>query len=267
MKMDVKLRRFLVFALVVFTVGIWAPATAVAVEDEPGNPPVTDAAEATDSYWTIDDTGELIPADENEYDVHYDGKGLLVIQDDVPEGALQAIVDELGIKLPSDEDDPGLIVFTGDAGIVYGNATLTSDLPIGEGQILTVPEGATLTIPEGVTLTNDGVVEVLGSIIDAGTITLSHMPVSAQDVIADASAPLAVAFDLADVALETEAQEAATFLGDAAWTAEALRNVLKNCLEHTPALLKYLFRRIPSVFCFPFTVLLLSFLSYLWSIA
>ena len=71
--------------------------------------------------------------------------------------------------------------------------------------------------------------------VDAGTITLSHMPVSAQDVIADAAAPLAVAFDLADVALETEAQEAATFLGDAAWTAEALRNVLKNCLEHTPA--------------------------------
>lgn len=171
MKMDVKLRRFLVFALVVFTVGIWAPATAVAAEGEPGTPPVTDAAEATDSYWTVDDTGALIPADENEYDVHYDGKGILVIQDVVPESALQAIVDELGIKLPSDEDDPGLIVFAGDACIVYGNATLTGDLPIGEGQTLTVPEGATLTIPEGVTLTNDGVVEVLGSIIDAGTIT------------------------------------------------------------------------------------------------
>ena len=71
--------------------------------------------------------------------------------------------------------------------------------------------------------------------VDAGTITLSHVPVSAQDVIADAAAPLAVAFDLADVALETDAQKNATFLGDAAWTAEALRNVLKNCLEHTPA--------------------------------
>ena len=69
MKMDVKLRRFLVFALVVFTVGIWAPATAVAAEGEPGTPPVTDAAEATDSYWTVDDTGALIPADENEYEI------------------------------------------------------------------------------------------------------------------------------------------------------------------------------------------------------
>ncbi|MDM8300905.1 hypothetical protein [Collinsella tanakaei] len=170
MKMDVKLRRFLVFALVVFTVGIWAPATAVAAEGESGTPPVTDAAEATDSYWTVDDTGALIPADENEYDVRYDGKGLLVIQDAVPGDTLQGIVDELGIKLPSDEDDPGLIVFTGDAGVVYGNATLTSDLVIGEKQILTVPEGATLTIPEGVTLTNDGTIEVIGSMIDAGTI-------------------------------------------------------------------------------------------------
>ena len=170
MKMDMKLRKFLVFALVVFTIGIGVPATAVAVEDEPGNPPVTDVAEATDSYWTVDDTGALIPADENEYDVHYDGKGLLAIQDAVSGDALQAIVDELGIKLPSTEDDPGLIVFTGDAGVVYGNATLTGDLVIGEKQTLTVPEGATLTIPEGVTLTNDGTIEVLGSIIDAGTI-------------------------------------------------------------------------------------------------
>ena len=170
MKMDVKLHRFLVFALVVFTVGIWAPVTAVAVEGESGNPPVTAVAEATDSYWTIDDAGALMPADENEYDVHYDGKGILVIQDVVPESALQAIVDELGIKLPSDEDDPGLIVFTGDAGVVYGEAVLAGDLIIGETQILTVPEDAILTIPEGVTLTNDGTLEVLGSMIEAGVI-------------------------------------------------------------------------------------------------
>ena len=59
MKMDVKLRRFLVFALVVFAVGVCTPATAIAVGDEPGNPPVTDTVEPVGGYWTIDDAGAL----------------------------------------------------------------------------------------------------------------------------------------------------------------------------------------------------------------
>lgn len=169
MKMDVKLRRFLVFALVVFAVGVCAPATAVAVGDESGNPPVTDTAEPAGGYWTIDDAGALIPADEEEWNVHYDGEGLLVIRDAVPDDALQAIVDELGI-VPSDEGGLGLIVFNGDMGVVHGDAILTGDLVVGEGQTLTVPEGAILTIPEGVTLTNEGTLEVRGSATAAGTI-------------------------------------------------------------------------------------------------
>lgn len=71
--------------------------------------------------------------------------------------------------------------------------------------------------------------------IDAGAIKLTAAPAAAADVVRAATEPLAVAFDMRDVACETNVQPNTTFIGDAAWTAEALSNVLKNCMEHTPA--------------------------------
>ena len=50
-----------------------------------------------------------------------------------------------------------------------------------------------------------------------------------------AQEPLAVAADLAGVAFRTHVGPGCSFMGDAAWTREALANVLKNCVEHTPA--------------------------------
>ena len=46
---------------------------------------------------------------------------------------------------------------------------------------------------------------------------------------------LATAMDLRDVNLVLDLDEAATFVGDAPWSAEALENIVKNCMEHTPA--------------------------------
>ena len=43
------------------------------------------------------------------------------------------------------------------------------------------------------------------------------------------------AMDLHDVSLVVQVAEGASFQGDARWTTEALENVLKNCMEHTPA--------------------------------
>ena len=71
--------------------------------------------------------------------------------------------------------------------------------------------------------------------IDAGVVRLSREHVSASELVARAADPLAVAFDLADVRLVCDVQPGAGFCGDLAWTAEALENILKNCLEHTPA--------------------------------
>lgn len=71
--------------------------------------------------------------------------------------------------------------------------------------------------------------------IDAGVVRFSRARVDVAELVGQASAPLAVAFDLADVRLCVDVQEGSSFEGDLSWTAEALENVLKNCLEHTPA--------------------------------
>ena len=71
--------------------------------------------------------------------------------------------------------------------------------------------------------------------IDAGVVSFARARVDAGELVARAAEPLEVAADLADVELVREVQPGAGFEGDLAWTAEALENVLKNCLEHTPA--------------------------------
>lgn len=70
--------------------------------------------------------------------------------------------------------------------------------------------------------------------VDAGAFHVKHAPVDAEQMAREALAPLAIAMDLRDISCIVEADSGATFLGDAAWTSEALENVLKNCLEHTP---------------------------------
>lgn len=71
--------------------------------------------------------------------------------------------------------------------------------------------------------------------IDAGAVALVHEPVDVAALVASAAKPLAIPYDLADVTLVQEVQPGCSFMGDEAWTREALENVLKNCLEHTPA--------------------------------
>lgn len=71
--------------------------------------------------------------------------------------------------------------------------------------------------------------------IDAGVVSFARARVDGADLVARSAEPLAIAFDLADVRLVSEVAPGSGFEGDVAWTAEALENVLKNCLEHTPA--------------------------------
>ena len=70
--------------------------------------------------------------------------------------------------------------------------------------------------------------------IDAGALKLDCSQVRVADVVARACDPLAASFDVHVVALETEVADEAVFLGDGLWMAEALQNIVKNCLEHTP---------------------------------
>lgn len=71
--------------------------------------------------------------------------------------------------------------------------------------------------------------------IDAGVVKLTRIPVRAGALIDAATEALAIAFDIAGVQLELDVDQQASFTGDPNWSAEALGNVLKNCLEHTGA--------------------------------
>ena len=71
--------------------------------------------------------------------------------------------------------------------------------------------------------------------IDAGVVSFARAHVDGAELVARAIEPLEVSAELAGVELVRDVQPDAGFEGDLAWTAEALENILKNCLEHTPA--------------------------------
>lgn len=71
--------------------------------------------------------------------------------------------------------------------------------------------------------------------VDAGAIHVERKPVSVQVMAERAAEPLMAAMDLHDVALVLDVAEGASFEGDGLWTTEAVENILKNCMEHTPA--------------------------------
>ena len=54
-----------------------------------------------------------------------------------------------------------------------------------------------------------------------------------KEIIEQASEPLAIRMELKDIAFAIE-DDGAVLSIDRAWTVEALSNILKNCMEHTP---------------------------------
>lgn len=71
--------------------------------------------------------------------------------------------------------------------------------------------------------------------IDAGVIKLVCGGVDARELVRKSFEPLAIAFDIADVRFSADVQDGASYEGDLTWSVEALENILKNCMEHTPA--------------------------------
>lgn len=71
--------------------------------------------------------------------------------------------------------------------------------------------------------------------IDAGVVSFARGHVDGEELVARATEPLELGAELAGVELVRKVQPGAGFEGDLAWTAEALENVVKNCVEHTPA--------------------------------
>lgn len=71
--------------------------------------------------------------------------------------------------------------------------------------------------------------------LDAGTAGLAPREISARELTDLAASPLLIAMELRGVELARKIEPGAKVNADPAWTAEAIGNILKNCLEHTPA--------------------------------
>lgn len=71
--------------------------------------------------------------------------------------------------------------------------------------------------------------------IDAGAMHVERKQASCSTTVRRALAPLEASADLHDIRLDLALDEKASFMGDMLWTAEAVENIVKNCIEHTPA--------------------------------
>ncbi|HSJ88121.1 MAG TPA: HAMP domain-containing sensor histidine kinase [Anaerolineales bacterium] len=70
--------------------------------------------------------------------------------------------------------------------------------------------------------------------LDAGTAAFKSEPVDVRRLIERALEPLRIPLEIKNLRLEVHGDDGASFTGDLNWSAEALTNVAKNCLEHTP---------------------------------
>jgi signal transduction histidine kinase len=70
--------------------------------------------------------------------------------------------------------------------------------------------------------------------LDAGTAAFKSEPVDVRRLIERALEPLQIPLEIKKQRLVIHGGEGASFTGDLNWSAEALTNVVKNCIEHTP---------------------------------
>ncbi len=70
--------------------------------------------------------------------------------------------------------------------------------------------------------------------LDAGTAAFKSEPVDVRRLIERALEPLHIPLEIKNQRLEVRGDDGASFTGDLNWSAEALTNVIKNCIEHTP---------------------------------
>src|SRR5262245_11027732 len=70
--------------------------------------------------------------------------------------------------------------------------------------------------------------------LDAGTAAFKSEPVDVRRLIERALEPLQIPIEIKKQRFEVHGDDGASFTGDLNWSAEALTNVVKNCVEHTP---------------------------------
>jgi signal transduction histidine kinase len=70
--------------------------------------------------------------------------------------------------------------------------------------------------------------------LDAGTAAFKNEPVQVRELVRRAIEDLQIPLEVKNQHLNIQGDEAANFTGDFNWSVEALTNVVKNCVEHTP---------------------------------
>jgi signal transduction histidine kinase len=70
--------------------------------------------------------------------------------------------------------------------------------------------------------------------IDAGTIRFKKEKVVVRQLIQKAVETVLIPMDIKEQTLLVKGEDEVSFLGDLNWTVEAIINILKNCVEHTP---------------------------------
>jgi len=70
--------------------------------------------------------------------------------------------------------------------------------------------------------------------IDAGTIEFKKERINLRELVNRAVEPFLIPMELKGQTLEIIGDDDVSLTGDMNWTAEALANIVKNCMEHTP---------------------------------
>ena len=70
--------------------------------------------------------------------------------------------------------------------------------------------------------------------LDAGTVEFESKKISLQELIDKAYELIAIPLDIRGIEWRCTVDEGASITGDMSWMTEAVGNILKNCMEHTP---------------------------------
>lgn len=70
--------------------------------------------------------------------------------------------------------------------------------------------------------------------LDADAVVFEKQICDMKELVQEAVAPIEIPMDLKNQRLQLDIEEGASFSGDKKWMVEAVENILKNCMEHTP---------------------------------
>lgn len=70
--------------------------------------------------------------------------------------------------------------------------------------------------------------------LDAGMASLKKEKILLEELFRRSYELVAVPMDIRDISWNCQTEDQAYFLGDFSWSVEAVTNILKNCIEHTP---------------------------------